>query len=113
MNIEFYVYKIKEGSETKKYMEDIIKGPNEFIIVGEKMIGPKDQELTFAKVLQLRDSTITLFADMPIDALAFLIKRDELEFKGDGVGIESVTLDVPNKNLTLEVVDNIKKLNDL
>ncbi|HEY5576224.1 MAG TPA: hypothetical protein VIK34_05845 [Clostridiaceae bacterium] len=105
MDLEFNIYQIKKDSKSYKWLSEVSfnKYDNEFIIVGEV-----DDNY---RVLQLRDSSLTLFSNVKLDNIALLIKKEDLEFKSDGIGVESAVLDIPRKHLTLDIIENILRLN--
>jgi hypothetical protein len=106
MDLEFKVYKVKEDSESYKWLYEMgINEENEFIVVGE--------EDDYYKVLQLRDSSLSLFSDMRLDIMASKFKKEDLKLSGDGVGIESAVFSIPKKNLTLDLIEDILRLNEI
>lgn len=107
MNLEFNIYGLKKESESYTYLNNILDdlGDAEFIVVGE--------EGEFFKVLQIKDSGIPTFADVPIDMMALQIKKSDMKFYGDGIGIESAEFDIPKKNLNMDLIENILRLNEL
>lgn len=108
MNIEFKVYQLKKGTKMYKTMVEDTKQPNEFIIVGEEMLG----KLDCYKVHQLDDKGLSLFGGLKIDECAFLLEKKELELKGNDVSYETTELDIPKKYLSMDIIENIQRLNE-
>lgn len=107
MLLEFKVYQLKLESKMFKTMIEHENGNNEFIIVGEEMLG----DLDCYKAHQIENGRIPVLADLKIDDFALFIKKSELELKGS-LGCEIVEFDIPKKNLTIDIIENIKRLND-
>ncbi len=109
VNLEFRTYQLKEGS--KSYNQLIKKGKlhNEFIVVGEESV--KDYGECFKAVLSSEEG-ITLLPVKLLDQ-AMTILKEELELKKDDLpGIETCVIDIPKKYLTLDIVEDIQRLND-
>lgn len=110
MDLEFKIYKIKENSSwyqvVKKY-----NGLNEFIIVGEEKNKSFKDDKKYLKMLELDENGLTVFGDLKLDEMAYLIPESEIKLAGDGVGIEITELNIPKNHLTMELIENIQKLN--
>ena len=107
MKFEFKVHKLKQGSKGYDQLVTTRNDKNEFIIVGE------DLELNLFCVHQLDNKGILLIGDLPIDECAYLVNKDDLELSHDDISCEIVELDIPKRNLTLDTVDSIKRLNEI
>lgn len=97
MKLEFDIYNVEDIGE---YLRSIIKG-NEFIIVGE-CVGDNEEYFmchTITDGLKLIDG-------VNIQDFSYRIPKNH--FKKT---IKSVTLDIPKKYLTLNIVEDIQRLN--
>lgn len=108
MDLEFKVYELKEDSGIYKMAVVDAKKPNEFIIVGEELVGGK---LDCYKVQQLEDQGIKLLGGMKIDEAAYSIEKNQLKLKGDDISFESTEIDIPRKYLTMKIIETIQRLN--
>jgi hypothetical protein len=106
MNLEFKVYQLKPESKMYKSMIERTNANNEFVIVGEE----KFDTLDCYKAHQVENSSIPVLADLKIDYFALFIAKNELELKGD-MCCEILEFDIPKKNLTIDIIENIKRLN--
>lgn len=113
MKLEFKLMTIKDGS---KHLDDLInmhkniKNPkhefrNEFVIVGEQKIG----DIDCYKVQQLNEQGMNVFADLDIGFVAMDIPKKDLIWDNQ----TWCEFDIPKKNLTLNTVGDIKRLNDI
>ncbi len=114
MLLEFRLISLKEES---KYLAAMIRQTemlrkqnnlrhemrNEFIIVGEEVIDNKE----YFKVNQLNENGLSIFGGLYLDEIALTIPKDD--FMWDGTLYTE--LDIPKENLTLDLIDNIKRLN--
>ncbi len=110
MILEFKVYKLREDSRMyKKLITDLnkINKLNEFIIVGEESLG---EDFDCYKVQQLETNGITLIGGLLFDEMTFLIPKNELESKSN-FGYEMQEFDITKEYLTLDIVENIQRLN--
>lgn len=108
MVLEFKTFVLKEGTSSYNQLVKKMKLHNEFIIVGEEKV--KDYGECF-KVLPSSDEGIKL---LPVDLLdqAMTILKKELELKKDDFpGTETCEIDIPKKYLTLDIVEDIQRLN--
>lgn len=109
VNLEFKTYQLKEG--TRNYNQLIEKGKlhNEFIVIGEENV--KDYGECF-KALLISDEGIKLLP-LKLNEQAMTILKDELELKKDDLpGIETQELNIPKKYLTVDIIEDIQRLND-
>lgn len=105
MKFNFKAYKLKQESKMfKELLQD--DDTNEFIIVGE------DPETGFIKVQQFGKRGIVLFGGLNIDECAYLVKKEDIELDCDEISHSIFEVDIPKKYLTLDIVDNIKRLNE-
>lgn len=113
MNLEFKTYSLKKESRCYKMIVEDSKKLNEFIIVGEEVIGSGEKALDCFKVHQLDEKGITLLGGLNIDESAFLIEKKDLELKKDKFpGVEIQEFDIPMEYLTKRIIKNIKRLNE-
>lgn len=112
MNLEFKIYKMREDSsyfeKFKKYNE-----LNEFIVVGEEKDKTFKDGKKYLKMLELDENGLTVFGDLKLDEMAYLIPESEVMLNGDGVGTEITELDISKNHLTMELIENIQKLNEI
>ncbi|MBB6622050.1 hypothetical protein H7E67_01275 [Clostridium gasigenes] len=107
MKLEFRVVSLKEESKTFKNLKssyDKIANPshkfvNEFIIVA-------DEEENY-KTLQLHEEGLSLISDFKLDFITYTMSKDD--FAWDGTLYTE--LEIPKNRLTVEIIDNIQRLN--
>jgi hypothetical protein len=109
MNLEFKLYELKEESRLYKKAVIETKGPNEFIIVGEELLGGK---LDCFKVHQVSEEGICIIGGLLIDECAFTVPKEDLVIKANNCSYESAEFDISKKYLTMEIIENIQRLND-
>lgn len=97
MRLEFDLYKVEDMDE---YLKSIIKG-NEFIVVGELTV---DNEEYF--MCHTITDGIKLIDGVNIQDFSFRLPKDKFEKTG-----ESVEFDIPKKYLTLDIIEDIQRLN--
>ena len=117
MKINFKVLKLKESS---KYYESLKrqyerakasknfsgrKSLNEFILVGSEIVDGEE----WYKVHQLTDRGLVLICDFNLDEIVLPIPKKEFTWDGDSFN----EIDIPKKHLTVDIIENIKKLNSL
>jgi hypothetical protein len=107
MFLEFKLYELKETSKLYNSLVKKENNPNEFVVVGEELENFKVQQIEGAG----EDIGITLLDGLSIEEFSLLIPKEDLKFKGDGVGVEITELDIPKKYLSLDIVENIQRLN--
>jgi hypothetical protein len=108
MNLEFKIFKIKENSDYARILKQY-NSKNEFIKIGEMNDGDK----TYCKMLQLDENGITLFGGLKPDEISLGIPKEDLQLTGDGVGADYIALDIPKEYLTMELIEDIQKLNSM
>lgn len=110
MVLEFKTYQLKK--ESYQYNTLVIDGaPNEFIIVGEQSFDKG--RLECYKVHQLeKDGGLKLIAGIELDVLAYTIPKADLELKSVDIGYETVEIDIPKEYLTMDIIENIQRLNE-
>lgn len=112
MNLEFKTYELKKESRFYKMIVEDSKKLNEFIIVGEEIVGNGEKALDCFKAHQLDDIGLTLLGGLNIEETAFLIEKKDLQFKKDDLpGVEIQEIDIPMEYLTKKIIKNIKRLN--
>jgi hypothetical protein len=97
MKLEFDLYKVEDIG---KNLEGFIQ-KGEFIVVGELMV---DNEEHF--MCHPIKEGIKLIDDVNIQDFSYRLPKDKFEKTG-----ESVTLDIPKKYLTLDIIEDIQRLN--
>ena len=108
MKLEFKLLSLKECSKYLKNLKNsyeridnpIHEFKNEFVVVGEN-------EENY-KVQQLHEQGMNVFSEIDIAFIALEIPKKE--FKWDGNTYAEI--DIPKKNLSLDTIDDIKRLND-
>lgn len=110
MNLEFKTFRIKQNSTWIKIMNKY-NSHNEFIKVGEKT----DSDKKYCEMLQLEneDKGLILFGGLKLNEIALIIPESELEPTSDDVGVDYVTLDIPKEHLTMDLIENIQRLNSM
>jgi hypothetical protein len=106
MILKFKTYQLKEGTKMYKDMVEKTNQPNDFIIVGEEMLGSLD----CYKAHQIDDRGICFIGGLKIDEFALFIEKKDLKLK-DGLGCEIQEFDIPKKYLTMDIIENIQRLN--
>nr|UVX42522.1 MAG: hypothetical protein [Bacteriophage sp.] len=115
MILEFRVINLKDSS---KYLKSMLERSemlrkqnnlrhemkNEFIIVGEEIVDGKE----YFKVNQLNEHGLSIFGELDLATISLTIPKEE--FIWDGTLYTE--LDIPKENLTLDLIDDIKRLND-
>lgn len=113
MNFEFKTYELKKESRFYKMMVESNNKPNEFIVVGEEVVGTGEKAIDCFKVHQLDEKGIVLLGGLNIDESAFLIEKKDLQFKKDDLpGIEIQEIDIPMNYLSKRIIKNINRLNE-
>ena len=114
MILEFRVMRIKDGSV---WLESMIKGAemlreknnlrceikNEFIVVGEEKVN----DIEYFKVNQLNKNGLSIFAELDLATIALVVPKKEFIWDN----ITYTELDIPKKNLTVDLIADIKRLN--
>ena len=107
MKLEFKVFSVKEDSvylkslkKSYERIEPLHEFKNEFIVVGENGKQYKAQ--------QLHENGMTVFGGMDIAFIALELPKED--FIWDGATYTE--MDIPKKNLTLDTIDDIKRLNE-
>ena len=108
MLLEFKVYGLKKESSMYKQMNESTNKCNEFVVVGEEMVG----ELDCFKAQQLEDNGMNLIGGLKIDKAAYLIEKKDLMNESD-FGWDVSELDIPKKYLTMGIIENIQRLNKI
>jgi len=105
VKLEFKIYKLKESS---KMYEQLIgcDSDNQFIIVGE------DNELGCYHAHQLDNGVIMIIGGLSIKECSLLIYKDDLEIDADEISCMTAELDIPKNNLAIDIIDDIKRLNN-
>ena len=103
MNLEFNLYELKEDS--RQYNTLVVKpnAPNNFIVIGE--------EKDWFKAHLIDDRGLCLIDGLNVDEFSFLINKEDLKLKTDGFSREILEMDIPKKYLTVDIIENIQKLN--
>lgn len=110
MKFEFKLYKLKETTKLMKTLnraKELYKTdfPNEFIVVGRE-----DSEL---KVIQLTNEGIRLIKGLKLDQMAYAVSKSDIEVLCSmGIGMDYVILDIPKEYLDIDIIEEIKELNE-
>jgi hypothetical protein len=103
MLLEFKVYRIKKESSLWKMVEKY-NHPNEFIVIGE------NENCYLCH--QLKEEGLRLIAGLNLEQLAYQVPKDDLTLQNSGPGYLTTDLDIPKKYLTIDMIENIKRLNE-
>lgn len=108
MKLEFKVYQLKESSIL--YDRAIKKGnkPNEFIIVGEEKLR---DNFDCYKAHQLGENGFIIIGGLNINEFSMLIPKDDL-IPTPGIGVEITEIDIPKQYLTMQIIEDIQRLNN-
>lgn len=113
MEFDFKVYEIRKESRYYKNIVEESKKPNEFIIVGEEVVGSGEKALDCFKVHQVGEKGLVLISGLNIEQSSFLIPKSDLTLKKDDFpGIELQEFDIPITFLNKRIIRNIKRLNE-
>jgi hypothetical protein len=107
MDIEFNIFKLKSESNTyKKWAEMPMLKSNidsEFIVVGEEKV----KNITYLKIIPIENNNICLIGGLMLDEAAFGVDEEDISYTSC-----TSEFDIPKKYLTLDIIDNIKKVNE-
>jgi uncharacterized protein YjbK len=110
MNLEFKIYEVKEGNRSYKQLIEKFNLTNEFVAVGEELIGGK---LDCYKMHSVDENGIKFIGDLKIDECTMNIPKDDLRLQtDDNFGYNTYEFDIPRKYLTLEAIEEIQRLNE-
>lgn len=101
MKLEFKTYTINEETHLwETICKNVNSNPvNRFIIVGEdKKTGN----------LLIHNNDILAIADIKITETAFTVKKEDLTL----IPFEYAEYDIPRKNLTMKIIEDIQRLNE-
>lgn len=104
MILEFKIYKLKQESKLYKRVVEKDNGLNEFIIIGEK-----DE---YFEVQQLYENGLIMIGGLKIDKSTYCVLKDDLENKVE-LGWEIQEIEIPTEYLTMDIIENIQRLNKL
>lgn len=105
MNLSFNVHELKE---TSILYNEKIKENNEFIIVGEEKLS---DDYDCYKAHQLGEDGLCFLGGLNIDEFSLLIPKNDLQSKRDSISSSLYEIDIPKNYLTIEIIENIKRLN--
>lgn len=103
MNIEFNIFKIKPDSDTynkwskQEYLKNDIN--SEFIVVGE--------EKDYLKLIPIENNQICLIGGLKLDEVSYLVDKEDVYYTS-----HTGEFDIPKSYLNLDIVDNIKRVNE-
>lgn len=109
VNLEFRTYQLKEG--TRNYNQLIEKGKlhNGFIVIGEEKVEGYGECF---KALPSSDEGIKLLP-LKLNEQAMTFLKEELKLKKDDFpGIETQEINIPKEYLTVDIIEDIQRLND-
>lgn len=95
MKLDFKVYKL-EGNEH-----------DDFIIVGEESLN----ETPYFRAHKLDDAGLKVIGGLNLIDTALYIEKSKLSVSKDNLGYEIVELNIPGEYLTIDIIENIQKLN--
>jgi hypothetical protein len=103
MILEFREYQIKENTKSHEHIIKKLGEENEFIIVGEdgdnfKAYSISKDGLAFVNGLTIAD-------------LAYIVPKTDIELLKDGGGTIWCEYDIPKMYLTMEIIEDIQRLN--
>lgn len=107
MNIEFNIYKLKKDSNTyqkwskQKCMRQ--EADREIIIVGEEMLGDR----LYLKGCTIENNNICLIGGLMLSDIGYLIPEEDIECT-----LYVTEFDIPKKHLTMNIVEDIQKVNE-
>ena len=104
MKIEFNIY---EAINKDKDLFRIVKS-NEFIVVGEEVIG---NEVHFL-IHELSCGGIKLVSGINIQDSAYRYPKKDMELAGGGIYTDCIDLDIPGEYLTIQIMEEIQKFNN-
>lgn len=106
MKFEFKLYEIDTNSKMwSKITKLDNNAPNDFILVGE--------EEGFFKMHHVSSNGISLIHGINLDESAYLFDKSEVRLQGNGSYIDSMEFDIPMQYLNIDIIENIKKLNEM
>lgn len=103
MKLEFKIFEINENR-----FKNLNLNVNEFIKVGEVKQGKSN----ICLLHHINDEGIRLINGLDIQTSAYMIERSNVKFKGNEYFSGSVILDIPKKYLTIDIIEEIKLLNE-
>jgi len=113
MLLEFKVYQLKEDSRMYSQVMESKNKLNEFIVVGEEILGKKSiKQLDCYKAIQQEENGIKLLGGLKIDEAAYTIEKKDLILKS-GFGVETSEMEIPREYLTMRIIENIQRLNTI
>lgn len=101
MKIEFNIYEVTKMDE---HLSRLVNS-NEFIVVGE-------QEEHYL-IHELSEEGLTLVGGINIQDSAYRYPKKYLKLNGNGICRDSVTLNIPINYLTMDIIEDIQKYNDI
>jgi hypothetical protein len=103
MILEFREYRIKENTKSFEQIIKKLSEENEFIIVGE--------DSDNYKAYSISKDGLALVDGLTIADLAYTVPKTDIEPFKDGGGTIWCEYDIPKKYLTMEIIEDIKRLN--
>lgn len=105
MKFEFKLYEINTNTKLwKQIIKNDAAAPNDFIIIGE------DEK--YYKTHHIGNEGLILIPGLAFGELAYLINKEDLKLQGNGVYFDTMTLDIPKKLLTVDIIESIIMLNE-
>lgn len=105
MKLEFQIYKTVEGCKSLGFVTE----DTEMIIVGEATLSDEEYFL----IHTVNDVGINLIGGMDIQRSAYYMPKKYIKLKTDGVCIDSYEFDIPSKYLTMKIIEDIERLNNI
>jgi hypothetical protein len=107
MYIEFNVCKLKPESKSLKQLSNLpytkVTIDTKFIVVGEEPF----KDMNFVKLVPIENNLLTLIDGLSLDEVGYGVNEEDIYFTQ-----ESQEFDVPNKYLTIQMVEEIQKINE-
>lgn len=100
MNLEFKVYELEPKTNIGKLLKK--QGIKELIIVGI--------ENNVYKMHDIKDGPL-LIKGLSILDTAFVVPKEDLKLKGDEISHETCEMDIPKEYLSMEIIEEIQRLN--
>lgn len=106
MNLEFKLYEVNEESKSFNMIKNIMPNiKNDFIIVGE--------DENYFKLINVGSEKIKLTKGLNIEEIAYLFNKSDVKLQGNNLYTDTIELDIPQEYLSMEIIENIKKLNKI
>lgn len=111
MKFEFKTYKLKQESVLfKLLLENYNITCDEVVIVGDEKIADE----YYYKVIQLCEDGLKLIKSLTIKESSYYAKKEDLVPTNEaGIGTDSVEIEIPAEFLSVSIIEDIQRLNNL